>query len=362
MALDDPIAVYSTRPTVEVGGMDYPQIHQNIVAIRVQEDLGGLSTAELTVIDWVARGDGSAGFAGDGGSPLKLGAGLRLFLGPAEVLASEIFDGQIIAVEADISPAGPPRLTVIAEDRLFAARRTRKSRIFEQKSPADVVRDIAEDYGLTAEIRSGLDIPVCNWVQQDESDLAFLRRILTRFDADVQMVGARMQVGRIAIDQRAALTLTAGITLESVRICADAGQAISTAKLTSFDPGIGETVSAEGDAVGYGPGQGRTGADFLSQSFASIAHPLGHFGPMTQAEADALVAAECARRARAFVQASGTAVGNALLRVGSWITLAGVNPAFANVYAVRSATHRYDVQHGYKTDFMAECAYFGEVA
>ncbi len=362
MALDDPVAVYSTRPTIEVGGLDYPLINQNIIAIRVEEAIGGLTTAELTVVDWVARTDGTSGFAGDSGSPLVLGAGLRVFLGPAEVLASEVFDGQIIAVETEVVKDGPPRLTVIAEDRLFAARRTRRSRILTEKSPGDVATQIAQDYNLTPEIRSGLDTPVCNWVQQDESDLAFLRRILARYDADVQIVGGKMQVGRIAMDQRNALTLTVGTTLECVRICADVAHQISRAKLTSFDPASGNPVTADIAAQGSGPGSGKTGADLLSSAFAAIQHPLGHYGPMTQGEADRVAAAVCDRRSRAFVLASGTAIGTAELRVGSWVTLAGVNPAFANVYAVTSATHRYEPTQGYHTDFVAECAYMVDAA
>lgn len=362
MALDDPQAVHSTLPTVEIDGMSYPLLSGNIVSIRMEEALGGLSSLEMSVIDWVARADGSAGHGSDAGSPLALGAGLRVFMGAAAIVAGEIFDGQITAIECETRAAEPPIFTVVAEDRLFAARRKRSTRLFENMTIADIVGEIADDHGLTAEVRDGLPTFAATWAQQDETDLAFLRRLLSRFDGDVQIVGAAMQVGKIGLNQRSALTLTAGSTLESVRVTADIADQVTAATLASYDPGTGEAISGEAQAQGNGPGQGRTGADILNEKFAPVEWPLGRYGPMIQGEADAAAQAEYDRRARTFVRASGTAIGNARLRVGSWVTLAGVNALFANEYAVTRCTHRYEPTHGYRTDFIAESAYLGEAA
>ena len=375
MALDDPTAVHSTLPTVEIDGMSYPLVSANIVALRVREATGGLSSLEMSVLDWVARPDGSAGFASDAGTPLALGKGIRVFMGPAELGAGEIFDGQITAIEAETRWGAPPLLTVLAEDRLFAARRKRRSRSFEQVSPKDIASTIAEDHGLTAEVRDGLTDPKGDWQQQDETDLAFLRRVLQRFDGDVQVVGARMQVGKLGVNQRTAVTLVAGsgeagssggsgvtTQLERVRVTADLANQVTEAKLTSFDPKSGETVTGTAETRGNGPGTGKTGAEILTSKFAAIPGALGRFGPMSQAEADAVAQASYDARARRFVRATGTAFGTAQLRVGSWVTLAGVNPQFANDYSVIEAVHRFDQASGYRTDFTAECAYLKEPA
>ena len=362
MALDDPQAVHSTLPTIEIDGMSYPHVSTNLVSVRMEETLGGMSSLELSMIDWVARGDGSAGHGSDAGSPLKLGAGLRVFMGPAAVLAGEIFDGQVTALECETREAQPPLITVVAEDRLFTARRKRRTRLFENKSVKDIVSEVASDHGLTPEVRDGLPTFTAIWAQQDETDLAFLRRLLGRFDGDLQIVGNKLQVGKIGLNQRSALTLTAGATLESVRITADVADQVTGAKVASHDPATGEALTGEAQARGNGPGKGKTGADVLNEKFAAVAWPLGRYGPMTQAEADAVAQAEYDRRARAFVRACGTAIGNAQLRVGCWVTLAGVNAQFANGYAVIRCTHRYDQTYGYRTDFIAESAYLGDAA
>ena len=80
---------------------------------------------------------------------------------------------------------------------------------------------------------------------------------------------------------------------------------------------------------------------------------------MHQDEADALARAVYSQRARRFVRLDATAQGDPLLRVGTWITIAGVNPLFAGRFVVTEACHRYDLAHGYMTDLIAESAYLG---
>ncbi|MDB5706040.1 MAG: hypothetical protein JWN66_3156 [Sphingomonas bacterium] len=362
MARDDPQSLLSFAPTIEIGGMDYPLIAQNLERFRVVEARGGLSSLELVLIDSVGTADGDATFASGAGSPLDLGAGVRLFAGPAERGAGEIFDGQITGLEAEVRESAPPIMTILAEDRLFPLRRKRRTKLFEQQSLSDVIGAVVSDYGLTPEVRDGVDTIARDWLQADETDLAFLRRILARFDCDLQIVAAKLQVGRNGKDQRALVTLSAGTTLSYARITADIAEQVSEIRIASFDPASGEAVNETAQCAGYGPGHGTSGPDTLSQKFKSVSLHLGRFGPMTSGDAQAIAATECERRARAFVRAAGTAQGNSDLRVGSWIELAGVNPRFANQYAVSKAVHRWDRTDGYRTDFEAECAYLGDPA
>ena len=360
MALADPPLLLSTAPTIEVGGQSYPLIASNLERLRVTEALGGLSSLELVLIDEAIDANGRAGSAAGAGSPLELGAGIRVFAGAAEVQAQEIFDGQITAVEAEVQDGGPPLFTVLAEDRLFAARRKRRTRLFEAKTLADIVNQIASDYGLTAELRDGVDSGSRDWVQSDETDLAFLRRVVAGVDCDVQIVAAKLQVGRIGKEQRTLVPLAAGSNLKQARITADIAEQVSRIRVASYDSKAGSAVDSSAQASGFGPGSGKTGADILAARFSEVVMHLGRVPVLTDADAHALAQYECDRRARAFVSACGTAVGNGQLRVGSWIALSGVNARFENQYAVTRAVHRYDRKDGYLTDFEAESAYLGD--
>ena len=66
----------------------------------------------------------------------------------------------------------------------------------------------------------GLDEPVATWVQLDETDLAFLRRLLGRFNADLQIVGTSLQVALRGDAGRGSLELQLYGQLARVRITA----------------------------------------------------------------------------------------------------------------------------------------------
>jgi hypothetical protein len=360
MALADPL--HTASPAIEIDGMSYPLVAANLELMRVTEGLGGLSSLEIALTDETTLGDDTSSHAAGAGSPLQLGAGIRVFAGPAEVLASEIFDGQITAIEGEVREGGAPLFTVLAEDRLFAARRIRRTRLFELKSAKDLVEELAADHKLTPEVREGVDVETADWMQADETDLAFLRRVLSRSDADVQVVGDKLQAGRIGLNQRSLVHLSAGRALKRARITADIAEQVSQIRLGSFDPVSGEAVDTIAKAGGFGPGEGKTGADILKEKFSAVDLHLGRFGPMTDAAAQKLAQYECDRRARGFVKVVGTAQGNAQLRVGTWVELSGLNPQFDNQYAVTKAVHRWDRREGYRTDFEAQSAYLGEPA
>jgi phage protein D len=331
----------------------------NLERMRMREALGGLSSMELAFVDSIAT-DSGCDFAANSGSPLQLGAGVRVFAGAATTGAGEIFDGQVTAIECEICQGAPPLFTVLAEDRLFPARRRRRTRLFEAMSLGDVVGELASDFGLTPEVREGVDTTARDWMQADETDLAFLRRILGRFDCDMQVVADRLQVGRVGMDQRSLVTLTMGDTILAARITADVAEQVSTIRKASFDPATGEAVESEEDSTGFGPGEGRSGPEILEEKFSTVAMHCGRSGPLNDGDAALLARIEGEKRARSFVQLDCTARGDPGLRVGSWVQVDGVNPMFAIQFSIRQAVHRWVQEVGFRTDFLAECAYLKE--
>src|SRR6185436_17627509 len=97
---------------------------------------------------WVATGDGRAELAFNSSSSLKLGAELGVYAGD-EATPREIFKGKVSALEMVCNYGAPPELVVLAEDGLTAARRARRSKVYTDMTPADVVNAIAGDLSLT---------------------------------------------------------------------------------------------------------------------------------------------------------------------------------------------------------------------
>lgn len=356
----DDLRLYSARPTVRVAGLAMPVVDAALEGMVMREAVGGLSTLELSLTDWSSTPDGRAGFAAVGDNPLTLGAAIEVYAGDAQA-PRQIFAGRITAVEGEMRRAAPPLFTVLAEDALFAARRVRRRRSFEGRTPADLIRQVAQDHGLRADV-DGLDAPASDWAQINETDLAFLRRVLGRCDGDVQVVGETLQAGPRAARRRTELALSWPGDLVSVRITADLADQVAETTVAGFDPAAGRAVSSTATEGEFGPGAGRRADAVLRRKFDAFAERHGAEGPMTEAEARARARALHGARARGFVIADGTAQGDPELRVGSWLSLSGVNPMFAGVYAVTSATHRFDLTDGYLTDFIAESAHLGDPA
>jgi hypothetical protein len=97
--------------------------------------------------------------------------------------------------------------------------------------------------------------------------LAFLRRLLARFDADLQMVGTALHVSPRADVRRAQLTLSVEADLRSVNVCADLAEQVTSLSVRGWDAVQGSAVVAElRQGTHLGPGQGRAGSALLSDS------------------------------------------------------------------------------------------------
>jgi len=348
----------SAAPTVRIAEQSMPLLTNSIHSMRVTEQIGGLSTLELCLYDNLSFANGSAGWGATATSPLQLGAAIKIYCGVTSA-PQEVFDGVITAIEGEYVDARPPLFTILAEDRLWKARRKRRSRIFENQSPADIVKAIASDYGLTPQVREGLDAPQSIWAQMNESDLAFLRRILTRFDCDIQAVDDKLQAGKRAQDARTSVTLHKGKELVRARITADLADQVTSVRVGGYDSAAGDAVLSTATAGSMGPGTGSDGPRMLRAAFGEVVETSGDADALTSTEGDLVARALYGQRARRFVRIDGSAQGDPQIRVGSKLTIMDVNPFFANDYSVTRAVHRFDLACGYLTDFLAECAYLG---
>ena len=350
-----PRAVITARPTLRLDGQENSLVSELLLSLVVTESEGGLTSLEARFANVASNSQGGANLAFEDGQLLKLGARLAVYSG--EVTAPrEIFQGQITALEADYPEDGPPELVALAEDKLLAARLSRRSKVYASVSPADVVRSVANSLGLTPQI-SGLSSPNDTYVQLDESDLAFLRRLLQRFDADLQMVGEELQVAPRSEVSRGEVTLELHSQLRRVRVLADLAHQVTQTVIHGWDSKQGQVINVTSQGANPGPGSGRTGSSCLSAVQSDRPHPIAHLGVQNQEEAQALADAAFDQRARRFVTVDGTAEGNPNLRVGTNVVLSGLGPRFDNTYYIVRAVHRYDSTVGYQTDFQAEGAY-----
>jgi len=352
-------AVYRARPTLRLAGQEDVRVSELLIGMRIEESEGGMTTAELRFSNWASTTDHRADHAFEDGSRIALGTAIEVYAGD-ETQARELFRGVVSGLEAEFVQGAPPELVVLAEDPLGRARMARRSKVYTDMSPADVVNAVANELGLRPSV-SGLAEPRGTWAQLNESDLAFLRRLLGRFDGDLQIVGEELQVAPRGDVRRGELTLELHGQLARARVVADLSQQVTKVTTAGWDAVGGSAVSGEASSLAHGgPGSGSSGADWLGRALEARSEHLGHLAVATDAEARAVAEAAFDQRARRFVRLDGVAEGNAQLRVGSNVAVSGLSPRWDNTYYVVEVRHRYDVRAGYRTEFIAECAYLGE--
>jgi phage protein D len=350
--------LYIARPTVRVNEQAFALVSELLLGMRMTESEGGMSALELRLSNWASGTDGGADYAFEDDAILKLGAAIIIYVGE-ESAPQEIFRGKIIGIEADFPRDQAPELIVLAEDVFQEARMTRRTKVFDATTLARIAEEIAQNLSLQPVI-TGFTDDIDTQVQFNESDLAFLRRLLARYDGDLQVVGSEMHVSPRSEVQRGRVTLQLRSQLRAARALADLAHQVTEITASGWDVRSGETISASSTGANKGPGSGQDGAHHLGDAIDERSHHIGHLAARDQRELQALVDSAFDQRARRFVRVEGTAEGNGQIRVGTNLVLEGLGPRFSNTYYVTRTCHRYDLVNGYETDFEAECAYLGE--
>ena len=348
------------RPTVKLDGSENERLTSLLTAMEVAEQSDGLGTLELRVNNIASLTSGSAEFAFDAGGDLELGDEIIVGAGSVDSPA-EIFRGYVTGIEAVFEESTAPVLVILAEDALQKARMKRHSKVYENATLASIASEIAAGLSLTPQV-NGLDMVFGTQVQMNESDLAFLRRLLCRVDADVQIVGRELHAAPRQSVNRGTVDLILGDNLREARITADFAHQVDKTSAAGWDAGAGSAISVTGSDNAAGPGAGDKSSAMLTRSLGARAEHTGHLAFFDRSEAEAVANSARNRRARQFLRITGTADGNPLLRVGTHARVTGVGKWFSNTFHVTETRHRFDTSSGYRVEFVAECGFLGRAA
>ncbi|MGZ8414208.1 MAG: VgrG-related protein [Gemmatirosa sp.] len=281
---------------------------------------------------------------------LEPGKGLRI---SAKASDGEhaIFDGEIVELEPDFG-AGSQRLMLRAFDRLHRLSRGRRVRSFVNVTDGDLVRKIAQELGLRANV--GPTSQVHDYVfQNNESNGEFLRRRAAALGFLLFADGQTLHCAPPATGEPPIEVKWAESLLEFHPRMTTAAQ-VTGATVRGWDPATRqEIVGQAGDGRGSPSiGERRTGGQLAGQAFALEAPYLTADRPVrSQAEADRLAQAVADRHAGAFVEADGACRGNSRVIAGCSVRVINVGDRFTGTYFVTSARHVFGTAEGYVTHF-----------
>lgn len=337
-------ALVSARPRLSIDGTVLAALGQAAAALSVHLPASGMASAELRLINWLPGGNGTADF---GFQDLRLGSRLDIVLG--ETARSAIFSGDITALEERYGD-GAPQLVILAEDALHKLARSRASRVFENQGLDEVVRAIAGDAGLQADV--SIDAGSADWLQHNESHLAFLLRVLGPHGIPLRLQGDRLRARAEEADA-SPVRLDPGTNARRVRIIADLNRQPREVLADGYN--LADDAAASGSSAALAPApSGRTAAATLAELGWDGRSPRPHPFPRSQAEADSLARGAFRRDAQRFLHGEIVCTGTPELRAGREVELAGVSPRLAGRYRITECWHHFDNTQGLSTRLRVE--------
>lgn len=338
----DPLRLQS-QFYIQLDGADAPEaLTQNLVEISVESSLHLPDVAMLTLHDPALKWIDEPKL--EPGKTLRIAAMSR---GPELPL----FDGEIVELEPDFEP-GIQRLVVRAFDRLHRLSRGRHVRSFLNVTDGDLVKKLAEEVGLTAEV--GPTATVHPYVlQSNETNLEFLRRRAVMLGYLLYVKEKKLYCGPPKPGGKA-VALQWGQSLREFHPRLTTVDQVNTVTTRGWDPERKEAIIGQAQPGQGAPqvGEHRAGGDLAKSAYQLDAPYLVADRPLrVPAVADQLAQATANRHTGAFIEAEGVCGGQPDLMAGASANLVAVGDRFSGTYFVTSATHLYNTKQGYTTRF-----------
>lgn len=345
----------SSRPTFSVDGQARSEFDLGLLEMAVTEDTEGLYRCEATFGNWGQSGN-SVSFLYFDRRLLEFGKGFVVKFDD-----NTLFDGRIVGLEGDFPEGSPPRITVLADDRLQDLRMTRRTRSWASSSDADVLQAIANDHGLTPQI--DLSGPThATLAQVNQSDLAFARERARAAGGELWVEGRNfIAKARSARASGAATDLVHGGNLRCFRVTADLAHQRTSVSVSGWDVSGKKGVKhdASDSLLGSELDGGDSGPSILQSALGARTETLVHSGARDASAAEGVANAYFRSVARRFVVGHGTAEGDPKLRVGRKVELKGVGSLFNGKYVLVETRHTFSAGGGYRTEFSVERAALG---
>jgi len=334
------------RPTLEIDGQRQTILESALLSMELSDAVDAIAHAEFSFGNW--GGAESPGFQHFDRKILEFGKPLVVKLGD-----DIVFEGRIGAIIADFPDGGPPTIGVLAEDRLQDLRMTRRSRGFADKSLGDIVRQIAGEHGLTADVSlSGGATKLV--AQVNQSDLALLQDLARREDAQIWVEGKKLRAAATRPTDKVELRWAG--SLREFHVEADLSHQRTALVASGWDVASksAATHRASDSTISSEVGSLDAGAKILAGAFAARVDTVAHGVARDSQEAKAIAEAGFRQLARRFVSGHGVAETRPGLKVGATLALSGLGKLFDGDYRAISVTHMFDLKDGMRSAFVCE--------
>lgn len=368
MTAVEPIPVYQGNdfyvPTFEVvvGGRTQPTaVLRDVTQVSYKDSASDVDSCELTVNNWdaaVRKFKYHDRSVFDPGQDVEVRMG---YLGAKGGGVRTMLRGKIKGLRPTFPAGGQPALTVTVLNVLDDLRKEQKSARYDNKTYAEIAREVCTRLGVTLDPTAALALPAVRHrsvLQENEYDVVFLLRLarqagceLVAAEVDAKTPGEKKTVlkfGPPAAAVRPTYRLSYGRSLIDFQPTLSFSNQVSEVVVQGWNPETGKefSVSAKADIGGkkLPPGSPNPAKDRKEV--------ISNRPVRDEQAARELAQATLVRIQNEAVTANGTVIGLPDLRAGTQIHVDGLGKRFNGQYYVTATTHTLG-SGGYTTSF--EC-------
>lgn len=265
---------------------------------------------------------------------------------------SQLFEGIITGYSIEYSSNGGPVVTVTAMDRSMLMMKTSRSKVWKDVKDSDVVRMIAAEYGLKADV-DALTIKKATIEQIGISDFHFVQTLAQDNDYRFHVTGSKLHFRKRDTSGTPIVELKYGFSLIDFTFTVDITGQASEVKVRGFDTKT--KMPIEGTSSSITAISGVKSGPSLARALSARKIDTIYTQVASQDEANHLAKSMLNKMSRDLIRGQGTCTGFPEMLPGELVAISGLgSSSMDRSLMVTRAVHRVDASGGYTVQFEAE--------
>lgn len=265
-----------------------------------------------------------------------------------------LFHGHITSVSFTCEEK--PTISVRGMDKSFLMMIDNKSTSWDKKKYSDVVKEIAQKYGLTPHV-DDTGQPITKITKTEtQTDFQFLNHVAKICHFDFFIIGKHLYFRKPLSQMKPVMSLTWGISLRSFSVDVNLSSQAATYTVRSMEPNTTEIKEAKATSSDIGKlgSHSKTGADLLQ----AIGDYFNRYESSKKTESPderkAVAKARINKMAMGLLGGQCESIGLPEICAGRYIELKGLGKKLSQTYYITAVTHTIDGDSGFVTTFQVK--------
>jgi len=322
--------------TIKTDGSKIPDTAQ-IASVKVRREVNRIPEATVVI---EAGSVPEQEFPEVDGTTYAIGKEITVAGYYGDAAETEIFSGVILSQRLRINDRRGPRLELLCRDKASCMTLSRASALFEAKKDSDIMKEIVEAAGLSADITATTSA-ARNQIRHDATDWDFLRALADRNGHLITVAGGKLTSAPPDTSASAVLTLTLGVDIVEFDAEANTSALYATAKGRGWDDAGQQTVEGVGGSLPAAT-WGDQSSGTLADAPAERAHLFTSPVPFESGDIKVFADSRLMRSVLSAVQGTCTFQGSGAVVPGDMIELTGVGDHFGGTAFVSGVHHQIE--------------------